>query len=115
MKKIVVLGNPVMSSAESLAKVKSYNSIAEAEKEINESILEPTETVNGVWYSFKSGTPYRNFNKNYSGKLKKLCGGGIHGGDFCKCGRDPEQYSSWSSPTYVEVEQCEHCGSMKEI
>jgi hypothetical protein len=115
MTKFVVIGNPVMSSAESLAVIKKYNSVEEAEREIAESILESTETINGVWYSFKEGTPYRKFNRNYSGKLRKACKGGIYGGDFCCCGRAPEHYSGFDSPRYLEVEECKHCGSMREL
>lgn len=110
MKIIVVIGNPVMSSAETKEVIKVYDSLEEAEKEFKDAILETPETIDGVCYSFKNGTPYRNFNKIMSGdKLKKNCEGQgwggweIHGSD-CPCGRDPENYSAFESPVYIELQ-----------
>jgi hypothetical protein len=105
MGKYVIFGNPVMSSAETLAPIKEYDALEDAEREINEARLAVGERINGCYYTFKAGTPYREFNcLYYEGILKEHCWGEAPGsgweshGSRCACGEHPDKYTFTASP-----------------
>jgi hypothetical protein len=111
MQSILVVGNPVMSSAETTVVIKEYGSTEEAEQEIQESVLDEPERLGGCCYTFKEGTPYRGINLITHGEgfvLKEHCPGEAFGpweshGGRCPCGAEPERYSPFTSPRFVTL------------